>query len=87
MVFFFGLFFFFQIGSGGQQQTGKTVAIVVGGAAALFLGVICLLFIRSLWKKKDGKYKRMTVKYYKTWMFIYEKTYGDVTILILWGFT
>ncbi|KAJ8650787.1 hypothetical protein MRB53_003810 [Persea americana] len=42
-----------SLGSGGQQQTGKTVAIVVGGAAALFLGVICLLFIRSLWKKKD----------------------------------
>lgn len=42
-------------GSGQQQQTGKTVAIVVGGAAAFFFGVICVLFIRSLWKKRDGK--------------------------------
>ncbi|XP_077210401.1 plasmodesmata-located protein 2-like [Tasmannia lanceolata] len=39
--------------SGSGSQTGKTVAIVVGGAAALGFGVICLLFIRSLWKKKD----------------------------------
>ncbi|XP_058101442.1 plasmodesmata-located protein 2-like [Magnolia sinica] len=37
----------------GQQQTGKTVAIVVGGAAALAFGVICLLFLRSLLKKRD----------------------------------
>lgn len=79
----FWTFFLFQLGSGGQQQTGKTVAIVVGGAAALFFGIICLLFIRALWKKKEGKYKRMTVKYYKTWVFIYQKTYGDVTMLRL----
>ncbi|XP_077227817.1 plasmodesmata-located protein 1 [Tasmannia lanceolata] len=39
--------------SGSGQQTGKTVAIVVGGAAALGFGVICLLFLRSLWKKRD----------------------------------
>lgn len=42
-----------SLGSGQQQQTGKTVAIVVGGTAALLFGVICLLFIRSLWKKHD----------------------------------
>ncbi|KAK1266239.1 Cysteine-rich repeat secretory protein 3 [Acorus gramineus] len=39
--------------SHGSGQTGKTVAIVVGGAAALGFLVICLLFIRSLWKKRD----------------------------------
>ncbi|XP_008785155.2 plasmodesmata-located protein 2-like isoform X2 [Phoenix dactylifera] len=38
---------------GGGQQTAKTVAIVVGGAAALGFLVICLLFARSLMKKKD----------------------------------
>nr|XP_029123198.1 plasmodesmata-located protein 2 [Elaeis guineensis] len=38
---------------GGGQQTSKTVAIVVGGAAALGFLVICLLFARSLLKKKD----------------------------------
>lgn len=43
----------FAIGSG--QQTVKTAAIVVGGAFALFFVVICLLFIRSIFKKKDGK--------------------------------
>ncbi|KAG0486232.1 hypothetical protein HPP92_008327 [Vanilla planifolia] len=40
-------------GGGGGQQTGKTVAIVVGGAAAVGFFVICLLFARSLVKKKD----------------------------------
>ncbi|KAK1309253.1 Cysteine-rich repeat secretory protein 3 [Acorus calamus] len=38
---------------GSGQQTGKTVAIVVGGAAGLGFLVICLLFIRSLWQKRD----------------------------------
>ncbi|XP_072988781.1 plasmodesmata-located protein 2-like isoform X1 [Typha latifolia] len=37
----------------GGQQTGKTVAIVVGGAAGVGFLVICLLFARSLLKKKD----------------------------------
>ncbi|XP_020085040.1 cysteine-rich repeat secretory protein 3-like isoform X4 [Ananas comosus] len=40
-------------GGGGGQQTTKTVAIVVGGAAGLGFLVICLLFARSLLKKKD----------------------------------
>uniref|UniRef100_R7W0B4 Uncharacterized protein n=1 Tax=Aegilops tauschii TaxID=37682 RepID=R7W0B4_AEGTA len=38
----------------GGQQTAKTVAIVLGGALALGFLVICLLFARSLVKKKDG---------------------------------
>ncbi|CAA6666481.1 unnamed protein product [Spirodela intermedia] len=40
-------------GSGGGQPTGKTVAIVVGGAAGVGFLVICLLFARSLYKKRD----------------------------------
>lgn len=36
------------------QQTAKTVAIVVGSAAALGFIFACLLFVRSLWKKRDG---------------------------------
>ncbi|KAL5990343.1 hypothetical protein ACLOJK_011243 [Asimina triloba] len=39
---------------GSGQDTGKTVAIVFGGAFALFFVVICLLFLRSLRKKRDG---------------------------------
>ncbi|MQL94462.1 hypothetical protein Taro_027112 [Colocasia esculenta] len=43
-------------GGGGSsgQPTGKTVAIVVGGAAALGFLVVCLLFVRSLYKKREG---------------------------------
>ena len=37
------------------QQTAKTVAIVLGGALALGFLVICLLFARSLVKKRDGE--------------------------------
>ncbi|KAL6648826.1 hypothetical protein ACP70R_013050 [Stipagrostis hirtigluma subsp. patula] len=37
----------------GGQQTAKTVAIVLGGAVGLGFLVICLLFARSLVKKKD----------------------------------
>ncbi|KAL6907671.1 hypothetical protein ACP4OV_002710 [Aristida adscensionis] len=39
----------------GGQQTAKTVAIVLGGAVGLGFLVICLLFARSLVKKKDGE--------------------------------
>ncbi|KAF7051085.1 hypothetical protein CFC21_059363 [Triticum aestivum] len=39
----------------GGQQTAKTVAIVLGGALVLGFLVICLLFARSLVKKKDGE--------------------------------
>ncbi|EEE58298.1 hypothetical protein OsJ_09351 [Oryza sativa Japonica Group] len=38
----------------GGQQTAKTVAIVLGGAVGLGFVVICLLFARSLVKKKEG---------------------------------
>uniref|UniRef100_A0A1D1Y257 Cysteine-rich repeat secretory protein 11 n=1 Tax=Anthurium amnicola TaxID=1678845 RepID=A0A1D1Y257_9ARAE len=41
-------------GASSGQPTGKTVAIVVGGAAGLGFIVVCLLFVRSLYKKKDG---------------------------------
>ena len=37
------------------QQTPKTVAIVLGGAVGVGFLVICLLFARSLVKKKDGE--------------------------------
>ncbi|CAA6675374.1 unnamed protein product [Spirodela intermedia] len=36
-----------------RWPTGKTVAIVVGGAAGVGFLVICLLFARSLYKKRD----------------------------------
>ncbi|GJN09135.1 hypothetical protein PR202_ga27114 [Eleusine coracana subsp. coracana] len=38
---------------GAGQQTAKTVAIVLGGAVGLGFLVICLLFAKSLTKKKD----------------------------------
>lgn len=37
------------------QQTAKTVAIVLGGAVGVGFLVICLLFAKSLAKKKDGE--------------------------------
>jgi hypothetical protein len=37
------------------QQTAKTVAIVLGGAVGVGFLVICLLFARSLVKKKEGE--------------------------------
>ncbi|CAN6296593.1 unnamed protein product, partial [Urochloa humidicola] len=40
-------------GGTGGQQTSKTVAIVLGGAVGVGFLVICLLFARSLVKKKD----------------------------------
>lgn len=40
--------------SSGSGQTAKTAAAIVGGAFALFFGVVCLLFLKSLWKKRDG---------------------------------
>jgi len=46
------------IGSGslGQQETQKTVALAVGGFAALGFLIACLLFLKSLLKKKGEKY-------------------------------
>ncbi|KAL5702457.1 hypothetical protein ACHQM5_027675 [Ranunculus cassubicifolius] len=43
-------------GGGSHQNTGKTIAIVVGGVAAVGFAFICLMFLRSLMKKHDGKY-------------------------------
>ncbi|CAL9101046.1 unnamed protein product [Musa acuminata var. zebrina] len=40
---------------GEYWQTGKTVAIVVGGAAGVGFFIICLLFARSVMKKKEGE--------------------------------
>ncbi|WOL06165.1 cysteine-rich repeat secretory protein 11-like [Canna indica] len=40
-------------GSAVGGQTGKTVAIVVGGAAGVGFLIICLLFARSVMRKKD----------------------------------
>lgn len=37
------------------QNTGKTVAIILGGAAGVAFLVICLMFARSLKKKRDGR--------------------------------
>ncbi|KAF9604845.1 hypothetical protein IFM89_010520 [Coptis chinensis] len=39
--------------SGTKQNTGKTIAIVVGGVAAVGFAFICLMFLRSLLKKRD----------------------------------
>ncbi|KAF8388286.1 hypothetical protein HHK36_026952 [Tetracentron sinense] len=35
------------------QNTGKTVAVVMGGAAAVGFGVVCLMFARSVMKKRE----------------------------------
>lgn len=40
--------------SSSGQNTGKTVAIILGGAAGVAFLVICLMFARSLKKKRDG---------------------------------
>lgn len=39
-------------GVGTRQSTQKTVAIVLGGLVGVGLGVACLLFTRSAFKKK-----------------------------------
>ncbi|KAL5139198.1 Cysteine-rich repeat secretory protein 3 [Glycine soja] len=41
--------------SSSGQNTGKTVAIILGGAAGVAFLVICLMFARSLKKKRDGR--------------------------------
>lgn len=40
--------------SGDGHHTQKTVAVVVGGVAAAGFGVVCLLFAKSLFKKRDA---------------------------------
>jgi hypothetical protein len=45
------------IDGGTRQRTQRTVAIAVGGVAALGFGVVCLLFVRSIFKKRLGKHE------------------------------
>ncbi|KAJ1416654.1 Gnk2-homologous domain [Sesbania bispinosa] len=42
-------------GSGGHPHTQRTVALAVGGVAALGFLIVCLLFLKSVLKKKGGK--------------------------------
>ncbi|KAJ7977179.1 Cysteine-rich repeat secretory protein like [Quillaja saponaria] len=42
--------------SGTKQHTQKTVAIAVGGFAALGFVIVCLLFLKSVMKKRGGKH-------------------------------
>ncbi|PON44367.1 Gnk2-like domain containing protein [Parasponia andersonii] len=41
----------------GQNHTQRTVAIAVGGIAALGFLIVCLLFVRSVMKKRGGKHR------------------------------
>ncbi|XP_062079699.1 plasmodesmata-located protein 1 [Humulus lupulus] len=43
-------------GGTGQNHTQRTVAIAVGGVAALGFLIVCLLFARSVMKKRGGKH-------------------------------
>lgn len=44
------------IGTGaGQEHTQRTVAIAVGGLAAFGFVIVCLLFLKSVMKKRGGK--------------------------------
>ncbi|KAK4281334.1 hypothetical protein QN277_012842 [Acacia crassicarpa] len=40
----------------GPHNTQKTVALAVGGVAALGFLIACLLFVKSVFKKRGGKY-------------------------------
>lgn len=40
----------------GKQHTQRTVAIAVGGLAAFGFVIVCLLFLKSLLKRKGGKH-------------------------------
>lgn len=40
----------------GQKPTQRTVAIAVGGLAAFAFVIVCLLFLKSLIKKRGGKH-------------------------------
>ncbi|KAK2417861.1 plasmodesmata-located protein [Trifolium repens] len=42
--------------SGGNPHTERTVALAVGGVAALGFFIVCLMFLKSVLKKKGGKY-------------------------------
>lgn len=43
-------------GGGGHPHTERTVALAVGGVAALGFLIVCLLFLKSVLKKKSDKY-------------------------------
>ncbi|CAK7333911.1 unnamed protein product [Dovyalis caffra] len=45
---------------GTKQHTQKTVAIAVGGVAALGFGIVCLMFVRSIFNKRRGKHEDIT---------------------------
>ncbi|XP_027353127.1 cysteine-rich repeat secretory protein 56-like [Abrus precatorius] len=42
-------------GSGGHQHIERTVALAVGGVAAVGFLIVCLLFLKSVLKKRGGK--------------------------------
>ncbi|XVF21514.1 hypothetical protein REPUB_Repub12eG0096400 [Reevesia pubescens] len=44
-------------GTGTRQHTQKTVAIAVGGVAALGFIVVCLMFLKSIMKKRSSKHE------------------------------
>ncbi|OWM77041.1 plasmodesmata-located protein 2-like [Punica granatum] len=44
---------FSTAGPGPGHNTQKTVAVVVGGVAAVGFGIVCLLFARSIFKKRN----------------------------------
>lgn len=52
------------------QNTGKTVAIILGGAAGVAFLVICLMFARSLKKKRDGRLMVFNISQIKIVLFI-----------------
>lgn len=44
------------VGTGQQNHTQRTVAIAVGGVAALGFLLVCLMFVRSVMRKRGGKH-------------------------------
>ncbi|KAJ4822744.1 hypothetical protein Tsubulata_004128 [Turnera subulata] len=42
---------------GTKQHTERTVAIAVGSVAALGFGIVCLMFVMSVFKKRRGKHQ------------------------------
>ncbi|KAK8717929.1 hypothetical protein V6N13_045179 [Hibiscus sabdariffa] len=43
-------------GTGTRQSTQRTVAIAVGGVAALGFTIVCLMFLKSVFKKRRSKH-------------------------------
>ncbi|XP_027188047.1 plasmodesmata-located protein 1-like isoform X2 [Cicer arietinum] len=42
--------------SGGNPHAERTVALAVGGVAAIGFLIVCLMFLKSVFKKRSGKY-------------------------------